>query len=60
MNDKLINIKTTAEMLGVTKTTLRNWGSTNELKIIRTKGNHRRYRLSDVLRIMEGKENNKE
>jgi len=56
MNDKLINIKTTAEMLGVTTTTLRNWGSTDKLKIIRTKGNHRRYRLSDVLKIIEGED----
>ncbi len=60
MNDKLINIKTTAKMLGVTTTTLRNWGSTDKLKIIRTKGNHRRYRLSDVLRIIEGVEDDKE
>ncbi len=56
MNDKLINIKTTAEMLGVTTATLRNWGSTDKLKIIRTKGNHRRYRLSDVLKIIEGED----
>ena len=51
-NDKLINIKNAAEILGVSKETLRNWDKSGKLLSVRTYGNHRRYRLSDILTIV--------
>jgi predicted site-specific integrase-resolvase len=50
--DKLINLETTAEMLGVSKETLRNWDKSGKLIPSRTEGNHRRYRLGDILDIL--------
>ena len=56
IKERLINIKNAAEILGVSKETLRNWDKSGKLISVRTYGNHRRYRLSDILLII-GKEN---
>ena len=40
-------------MLGVSKDTLRNWDKSDKLKSIRTEGNHRRYKLSDILGFLD-------
>ncbi len=50
--DKLYNISKTAEILGVAPKTLRVWDKENKLKPILTSGGHRRYRESDINRIM--------
>lgn len=52
VKEKLINIENAAEMLGVSKDTLRNWDKNGKLKSQRTEGNHRRYRLGDILKIL--------
>jgi len=52
LKEKLINLETAAEMLGVSKETLRNWDKNDKLNSLRTEGNHRRYRLGDVLNIL--------
>ena len=59
MTDKLINIKTASGILGVSKDTLRNWDSNGKLKSIRTEGNHRRYKMSEVLDILGIKQDSK-
>ena len=46
--DKLINIGQAAEILGVSKSTLRRWESENKLIPARTKGFQRRYELSQL------------
>lgn len=46
--DKLITLQNASDLLGVVPKTLREWDKTGKLKSIRTKGGHRRYRLSDV------------
>ena len=57
--DKLIDICEAAELLGVSKETLRNWDRNGSLKALRTKGHHRRYRLSDIEK-MQKEEDDKE
>lgn len=51
--DKLLTIRHASEILGVTTKTLRTWDNKGLLASVRTKGNHRRYRKSDVDRFME-------
>ena len=55
--DKLYNISKTAEMLGVTPKTLRVWDKENKLKPTLTSGGHRRYRESDIKRLIGVEEN---
>jgi len=47
--DKLVNLDVATEMLGVSKETLRNWDDSGKFKSVRTEGNHRRYKLKDIL-----------
>lgn len=54
----LISIKQASKMLGVCVGTLRIWDNEKKLVAIRTKGLHRRYRLSDIIKI-QGGENDK-
>lgn len=57
--DKLYNISKTAKILDVTPKTLRLWDKENKLKPILTQGGHRRYKESDLNKIL-GKENTQE
>ena len=50
--DKLYSISKTAEMLDVTPKTLRVWDKEKKLIPILTSGGHRRYRESDIKKIM--------
>lgn len=50
--DKLYNISKTAEILDVTTKTLRLWDNSDKLKPILTQGGHRRYRESDLNRLL--------
>ena len=50
--DKLYNISKTAEILDVTPKTLRIWDKENKLKPVLTSGGHRRYRESDINKII--------
>jgi excisionase family DNA binding protein len=60
--DKMINISEAGRLLGVTPRTLKRWDIEGRLKVYRTLGNHRRYRLSDVeaflgmIEVLEQKE----
>lgn len=46
--DKLYSISKTAEILGVSDETLRNWDREGKLVPIKTVGGHRRYKESDI------------
>lgn len=52
--DKLIRLNEAAELLGVCKQTLRLWDRSGQLKALRTKGGHRRYRMSDLEDVQKG------
>ena len=54
--DKLYSISKTAEILDVTPKTLRIWDKENKLKPILTSGGHRRYRESDINKIIGTKQ----
>lgn len=51
--DKLYSISKTAEILDVTPKTLRVWDKENKLKPILTSGGHRRYRESDINKLLK-------
>ena len=58
MNPKrLLKIGEAAGLLGVTTQTLRNWTNNGYMNAIIRKGGHRRFRISNVKRMMEIKEN---
>lgn len=48
--DKLVGIGKAASLLGVHPDTLREWEKDGKISSLRTKGNHRRYRISDLRR----------
>ena len=50
--DKLYSISKTAEILDVTPKTLRIWDKEGKLKPVLTKGGHRRYKESDINKIL--------
>lgn len=50
---KMITIGKAAKFLGITTKTLRVWDKEGKLSPIRTQGNHRRYLLSDIKKLME-------
>ena len=58
--DKLYSISKTAEILDVTPKTLRVWDKENKLKPILTSGGHRRYRESDINKIIGVEQNDEE
>lgn len=49
--DQLINISKAAVLLGTTTRNLRRWDAEGKLQSVRTKGGHRRYRLSDIQKL---------
>lgn len=57
--DRLIPLKKAAAMLGVHPNTPRNWDDTGQLEAVRTRGNHRRFRESDLLAFL-GEDGEKE
>ena len=58
--DKLYSISKTAKILDVTPKTLRNWDKENKLKPVLTNGGHRRYKESDINKILGNEETQEE
>ena len=58
MND-LISPQEAAEMMGVCAGTLRKWAEAGKLTVIKTIGNHRRYKLSEINKLLEESGNTK-
>lgn len=54
MNERILSISEAAKYLGVFPLTLRNWEKKNLLRSFRTPGGHRRYKKSELDRIMGG------
>lgn len=48
MNKQLVSIGRASELLGVCVDTLREWDKAGRLVPVKTVGNHRRYRISDI------------
>ena len=53
-SEKLIGIEEVSRLLGVCQGTLRYWDRTGQFVPVRTAGKHRRYRLSDIIKIQAG------
>ncbi len=49
--DKIIGINEAAKLLGVSSTTLRRWELEGKMKSVRTKGNHRRFKVSELIGV---------
>ena len=50
--DRLLTIKETGKLLNVSKQTLQRWDNSGKLIAVRTEGGHRRYKLSDIEKIL--------
>lgn len=50
--DRLLSLKEVQSMLNVSKITLQRWDNNGKLIAIRTEGGHRRYRLSEIEKLM--------
>ena len=55
--DKLLTLKETEHLLNVSKSTLQRWDNSGKLVALRTEGGHRRYKKSDIERLI-GKDSN--
>lgn len=55
MNEKYLRPEEVSKILQISTRSLENWNNQGILKCIRTKGNHRRYLMSDVI-AMSAKE----
>jgi putative resolvase len=60
MAERLISIGKASKLLGVSIWTLQNWEKLGKLTSLRTKGDHRRYRLSDIQALQGIVEDEKE
>lgn len=54
MEDRLLKLKEASLILGVSPRTIRKWDAAGKLTCVRTPGNQRRVRLSDVRRLVGG------
>lgn len=57
--NKLLTLKETGQLLNVSKSTLQRWDKSGKLIALRTEGGHRRYKQSDIKRLI-GDDNDKE
>lgn len=55
-DDELLTPAEVAKMFGVDPKTVTRWAKAGKLPAIRTLGGHRRYRASDVRRLLRGGE----
>ena len=55
METNLIKISDAAKLLGVSTKTLRRWDDAGKLESVRTVGNHRRFRIDDLNKILKKK-----
>jgi excisionase family DNA binding protein len=49
----MISISEAGKILGVTSRTLKRWDDERKLKVYRTLGNHRRYRLLELKKLLK-------
>jgi len=53
--DPLLTLEETSRLLGVCPTTVRRYTNKGQLKHLRTQGNQRRFRFSDVMEFLESR-----
>jgi excisionase family DNA binding protein len=53
--DPLLTLEETAKLLGVCPTTVRRYTNKGQLKHLRTQGNQRRFRFSEVMEFLESR-----
>ena len=58
--DRLLTLKETGKLLNVSKQTLQRWDNSGKLIAVRTEGGHRRYKLSDIEKIINMKDKEQE
>ena len=58
--DRLLTLKETGKLLNVSKQTLQRWDNSGKLIAVRTEGGHRRYKLSDIEKVMNMKNKQQE
>ena len=58
--DRLLTLKETGKLLNVSKQTLQRWDNNGKLIAVRTEGGHRRYKLSDIEKIINMKDKQQE
>ena len=58
--DRLLTLKETGKLLNVSKQTLQRWDNSGKLIAVRTEGGHRRYKLSDIEKIINMKDKQQE
>ena len=58
--DRLLTLKETGQLLNVSKQTLQRWDNSGKLIAVRTEGGHRRYKLSDIEKIINMKDKQQE
>lgn len=52
--ERLLTLEEAANMLGLNKVTLRRWSNLGKINVVRIgKRQHRRFKLSDIQRIVE-------
>lgn len=52
MSKRYVSVSKAADLLGICKDTLREWDRQGKLVPVRTQGNHRRYKLEDIERLL--------
>jgi putative resolvase len=60
MKEKLLTTAETCEMLNVSRWTLKKWENSEELVPIKTKGGHRRFKLTDINRLIGSNANSED
>lgn len=58
MSEEMIDISKASKKLGVSKKTIRDWTNNGKLFCFRTLGGHRRFKISDIEKILEGTNKN--
>ena len=53
--DRIIGIMEAAKLMGISSTTIRRWEAEGKIKSLRTKGNHRRFKVNELLGIKHEK-----
>jgi excisionase family DNA binding protein len=53
LSEKLLRMKEVAQLLSFTPQTLQNWSKDGFLQVVRSKGGHHRFKLSEVRRLMK-------
>ena len=57
MKDRLLTVAQASEIAGVSTESIRRWTNSGKLRTYRSAGNHRRIKVSDLMRIVDKNSN---